>query len=101
MPIVNMLINNALGNRIISFLDDNVRYNQIFMAEEDVSKTAFICPDFIGLFEWVVMIFGLKNIGATYQRVMNLIFHKLLENIVEVYINDIVVKLVEFDFSYS
>jgi hypothetical protein len=96
-----MLINNALGNRIISFLDDNVRYNQIFMAEEDVSKTAFICPDFIGLFEWVVMIFGLKNIGATYQRVMNLIFHKLLENIVEVYINDIVVKLVEFDFSYS
>jgi hypothetical protein len=32
---------------------------------------------------------------------MNLIFHELLENIVEVYINDIVVKLVEFDFSYS
>jgi hypothetical protein len=60
MPIVNMLINNALGNRIISFLDDNVGYNQIFMAKEDVSKTAFICPGFIGLFEWVVMIFGLK-----------------------------------------
>jgi hypothetical protein len=66
MPIADTLINNASGNRIISFLDGNARYNQIFMAEEDASKTAFICPGFIGLFEWVVMTFGLKNAGATY-----------------------------------
>jgi hypothetical protein len=38
----------------------------------------------------------LKNAGATYQRDMNLIFHKLLGNTVEVYIDDIVVKSVEF-----
>jgi hypothetical protein len=38
------------------------------------------------------MIFGLKNAGATYQRAMNLIFHDLLGIIVEVYIDDIVVK---------
>jgi hypothetical protein len=31
------------------------------MAEEDVSQTAFICPGFVGLFEWVVMTFGLKS----------------------------------------
>jgi hypothetical protein len=96
MPIADTLINNASGNRIISFLDGNVRYNQIFMAEEDVSKTAFICPGFIGLFEWVVMTFGLKNVGATYERAMNLIFHELLGKIVEVYIDDIVVKSAEF-----
>jgi hypothetical protein len=96
MPIADTLINNASGNRIISFLDGNAGYNQIFMAEEDASKTAFICPGFIGLFEWVVMTFGLKNAGATYQRVMNLIFHELLGNTVEVYIDDIVVKLAEF-----
>jgi hypothetical protein len=66
------------------------------MAKEDASKTAFICPGFIGLFEWVVMTFGLKNAGATYQRAMNLIFHKLLENTVKVYIDDIVVKSAEF-----
>jgi hypothetical protein len=96
MPIADTLINNASGNRIISFLDGNAGYNQIFMAEEDVSKTAFICPGFIGLFEWVVMTFGLKNAGATYQRAMNLIFHELLGNTVEVYIDDIVVKSTEF-----
>lgn len=44
------------------------------------------------------MTFGLQNAGATYQRAMNMIFHELLGNIVEVYINDIVVKSVEFDF---
>jgi hypothetical protein len=48
------------------------------MAEEDMPKTDFCYPGFIGLFEWVVMTFGLKNVGATYQRAMNLIFHDLL-----------------------
>jgi hypothetical protein len=51
MPIVDTLINSASRNRIISFLDGNAGYNHIFMAEKDVSKTAFICPGFIGLFE--------------------------------------------------
>jgi hypothetical protein len=96
MPIADTLINNASGNRIISFLDGNVGYNKIFMAEDDASKTTFICPGFISLFEWVVMTFGLKNVGATYQRAMNLIFHELLGNTVEVYIDDIVVKSAEF-----
>jgi hypothetical protein len=41
MLIADMLINNALGHRVISFLDDNVGYNKIFMAEEDMSKTSF------------------------------------------------------------
>ena len=62
------------------------------MAEEDISKTAFRCPGFVGLFEWVVMTFGLKNTGATYQRAMNLIFHDLLGVILEVYIDDIVIN---------
>jgi hypothetical protein len=38
------------------------------------------------------MTFGLKNVGATCQRAMNLIFHDFLGIIVEVYIDDIVVK---------
>ena len=62
------------------------------MAEEDTSKTAFRCLGFVGLFEWIVMTFGLKNAGATYQRAMNLIFHDLIGIIFEVYIDDIVIK---------
>jgi hypothetical protein len=84
MPIADFLVNSASGHRVLSVLDGNAGYNQIFMAEEDISKTAFICPGFVGLFEWVVMNFGLKNAGATYQRAMNLIFHDLLGIIVEV-----------------
>jgi hypothetical protein len=78
MPIADMLINTAFGHWVICFLDGNTSYNQIFMVEEDMSKTAFRCTSFIGLFEWVVMPFGLKNAGATYQKAMNLIFHDLL-----------------------
>jgi hypothetical protein len=92
MPIPDMLINNASGHRVIRFLDGNVGYNQIFMAEEDMSKMTFCCPGFIGLFDWIVMTFGLKNAGATYQRAMNLMFHDLLGIILEVYIDDVVVK---------
>jgi len=97
MPIADMLINEASGHRVISFLDGNAGYNQIFMAEEDTSKTAFVCPGFVGLFEWVVMTFGLNNAGATYQRAMNLIFHDLLGVILEVYMNDIVIKSASLD----
>jgi hypothetical protein len=75
----------------------NVCYIQIFMVKEDVSKTAFRCPGFVGLFEWVVLTFGLKNAGATYQRAMNLIFHDLLGVLMEVYIDDVVVKLDGFE----
>jgi hypothetical protein len=47
----DMLISNASGHRVISFLDGNAGYNKIFMAEEDMPKMVFCCPIFIGLFE--------------------------------------------------
>jgi hypothetical protein len=97
MPIADMFINDASGHKVLSFLDGNAGYNQIFMTEEDMYKTAFRCPSFVGLFEWVVMTFGLKNTDATYQRAMNLIFHELLGIIIEVYIDDIVVKSASLD----
>jgi hypothetical protein len=92
MRVVEMLINAATSHKSLSFMDDNAGYNQIFMAPEDVNKTAFRVPGVIGLFEYVVMTFGLKNAGATYQRAMNYIFHDLIGKLVEIYIDDIVVK---------
>jgi hypothetical protein len=96
MPIADLLIDSVSGNKVISFLDNNAGYNQIFMAKEDVNKTTFCCPGFVGLFKLVVMTFGMKNAGAMYQRALNLIFHDLLRVLMEVYIDDIVVKLVGF-----
>jgi hypothetical protein len=46
----------------------------------------------VGLFEWIVMTFGLKNTGVTYQRAMNYIFHEIIGKIVEIYIDGVVVK---------
>jgi hypothetical protein len=92
MPIAETLINAATGNKILSFMDGNAGYNQIFMAPEDIHKTAFRVPGAVGLFEYMVMTFGLKNVGATYQCAMNYIYHDLIGKLVEIYINDIVVK---------
>nr|CAN64106.1 hypothetical protein VITISV_030643 [Vitis vinifera] len=65
-------------------------YHQIPMASADEEKTTFIMPH--GLYCYKVMPFGLKNVGATYQRLMTKNFRLLVGRIVEVYIDDIMVK---------
>jgi hypothetical protein len=92
MPVAEMSINAAIGNKILSFMDGNAGYNQIFMAPKDIHKTAFRVPSAVGLFEYVVMTFGLKNADATYQRAMNYNYHDLIGKLVEIYIDDVVVK---------
>jgi hypothetical protein len=62
------------------------------MAPEDIHKTTFRVPSAVGLFEYVVMTFGLKNAGAMYQHAMNYNYHDLISKLVEIYINDVVVK---------
>jgi len=96
MPVADLLVDAAARHRIISFMDGNVGYNQIFVAKGDILKIAFRCPGHVRLFEWIVMIFGLKNAGATYQRPMNFIFHEFIGKIVEIYIDDVVVKSGDF-----
>ena len=51
MPIADMLVDAAAGHKVISFMDGNAGYNQIFMAEGDIAKIVFRCPGAIGLFE--------------------------------------------------
>nr|KYP45379.1 Transposon Ty3-I Gag-Pol polyprotein [Cajanus cajan] len=91
MPIFETMIDAAVGNEIMSLLDGYSGYNQIYIAANDVSKTVFRCPGALGVYEWVMMPFGLKNAGATYQQAMNLIFHDLIGKFVQVYIDDIIV----------
>ena len=68
-------------------MDGFFGYNQIQIKPEDQHKTAFICP--WGTFAYQKMPFGLKNVGATFQRAMTLIFHDL-KSIIEVFLDDLV-----------
>ena len=63
------------------------------MDEADQEKTSFITSQ--GLFCYKVMPFGLKNAGATYQRLVNHMFHLQIGRNVEVYVNDMLVKSLE------
>ncbi|XP_072094127.1 uncharacterized protein [Arachis hypogaea] len=90
LPNIDALVDAATGYRYLSFMDAYSGYNQIPMHRPDEDKTAFITPG--GTFCYKVMPFGLKNAGATYQRLMNRIFHDLIGKTVEVYVDDILAK---------
>ncbi|KAM1125124.1 hypothetical protein ACFX2B_039957 [Malus domestica] len=92
MPISDLLIDATTNHDMLSFIDGHAGYNQIFIAEVDVHKIAFRCPVALETYEWVIMPFGLKNAGTTYQHAMNTIFHDLIGTTIEVYIDDVVVK---------
>jgi hypothetical protein len=63
-----------------------------FHGSERHTQGAFRVPGAMGLFEYMVMTFVLKNAGATYQRAMNYMYHDLISKLVEIYINALVVK---------
>jgi hypothetical protein len=66
------------------FIDGFLGYNQIQIKPEDQHKKTFICP--WGIFTYRNIPFGLKNVGATFQRAMSFAFHDL-KNIVEAYLD--------------
>ncbi|CAN6686921.1 unnamed protein product [Malus baccata var. baccata] len=92
MHMLDLSIYAVAKHKVLSVMDGNTGYNQIKMAPKDIHKTAFRCPGHVGAYEYLVMPFGLKNAGATYQMAMNAIFHDLIGHNMEVYIDDIVVK---------
>ena len=90
LPHIDLLIDNTAGYEMLSFMDDFLRYNQIRLVEEDQDKTSFTTP--WGTYYYVVMPFGLKNTGATYQHAMMAIFHDMIYINMKVYMDDILVK---------
>jgi len=90
LPNMDLLINFAAGNAMFSFMDDFSGYNQIRMALKDAKKTSFRM--LIGKFYYTMMPFRLKNVGSTYQHTMIAIFHDMMHQEMEDYMDDIVVK---------
>lgn len=66
-------------------------YHQIFMVEEDEEKIAFVTLD--GVYCYKVMGFRLKNSGAMFTQMVAEVFKDLLENIMEAYVDDMLVKI--------
>uniref|UniRef100_A0A2N9I869 Integrase catalytic domain-containing protein n=1 Tax=Fagus sylvatica TaxID=28930 RepID=A0A2N9I869_FAGSY len=92
LPKIDQLVDATSNHQRMSFLDAFQGYHQIAMNPADQEKTAFITPR--GIFCYKVMPFGLKNAGATYQRMITRMFVGQMEKTVEVYIDDMVVKSV-------
>ena len=90
MPRIDQIVDASIGHEMLSFLDAFSDYHQIIMHSLDAEKTTFTTPH--GLYYYNVMPFGLKNGGATYQRLVTKIFRPLMEMAMEVYIDDMLVK---------
>ena len=90
LPNIDGLVDDAAGNKVLSFLDTYSGYNQIQMVTTNMNKTAFITDD--ANYFYKVIPFGLKNVGATYQRLMNKVFSHIMGKCVKVYVDDMVVK---------
>ena len=90
LPRINQLVDATSGHELLAFMDAFSGYNQIRMAPEDEEKTAFITNR--GLYCYRVMLFGLKNAGATYQRLVNKIFKEQIGRNMEVYVDNMLVK---------
>lgn len=72
LPRIDQLVDSTAGHEVLSFMDAFSGYNQIRMAEFDQEKTSFATDR--GIYCYTVTPFGLKNAGATYQRLVNKMF---------------------------
>ena len=90
LPHIDVLVDRTAKLGTFSFMDGFSGYNQILMEKEDKAKTSFITP--WGTFCYKVMPFGLKNDGATFQRVMVTLFHDMMHKEIEVYMDDMIAK---------
>ena len=90
LPRIDQLVDAIAGHERLTFLDAFSGYNQIRMATQDQKDTAFITNR--GAYCYKVMPFGLKNAGATYQRMVDKLFKYQLGRNMEVYIDDMIVK---------
>ncbi|XP_057770645.1 uncharacterized protein LOC130990428 [Salvia miltiorrhiza] len=92
LPRIDQLVDSTSGCALLSMMDAYQGYHQVKMHKGDIAKTAFVVC--CGVFGWRSMPFGLKNTGATYQRMMEKIFKEQLSKNISVYVDDMLVRSV-------
>ncbi|GJX49749.1 reverse transcriptase domain-containing protein [Tanacetum coccineum] len=90
LPEIDWKVESFCGYPFKCFLDAYKGYHQIKMEKDDEEKTAFITSQ--GIFCYSKMPFGLKNAGATYQRLVDKAFQKQIGRNLEVYMDDLSLK---------
>ncbi|PKA61959.1 RNA-directed DNA polymerase like [Apostasia shenzhenica] len=92
LPKIDRLVDSSAWYSVMSFVDAFSGYHQIRMVEDDEEHTSFITDQ--GTFCYKVMPFGLKNAGATYQRMIDTVFKNQRGRNVEAYVDDVLIKSV-------
>ncbi|GJZ81307.1 reverse transcriptase domain-containing protein [Tanacetum coccineum] len=95
LPFIDQMLERLCGNEYYCFLNGFSGFFQIPIASEDQEKTTFTCP--YGTFAYRRMPFGLCNAPATFQRCMTAIFHDMVEDFMEVFMDDFSVFGNSFD----
>nr|AAO66568.1 putative gag-pol protein [Oryza sativa Japonica Group] len=95
LPRIDQVVDSTAGCELLSFLDCYSGYHQIHLKESNYLKTSFITP--FGAYCYITMPFGLKNAGATYQRMIQRCFSTQIGRNVEAYVDDVVVKTKQRD----
>jgi hypothetical protein len=89
LPRIDVIIDHAAGCGMLSLLDCLSGYHQVWMRREDEAKTGFTTP--FGIFCFVRMLEGLRNVGSTFNHMMKLILGNQLGRNASVYVDDIVI----------